>query len=68
MHAGLHAGLRAPHNLTHNQCGIVVEQSSGKDAGDWTCRVVLDGDGHTLNDVKTVGRGEDMGDMEGRND
>ena len=62
MHAGRYEGLRAPHNLTHNQCGIVVEQSSGKDAGEWTCRVVLDGD--VLKDVRTVKQGEDTGEPE----
>ncbi|KAK8401232.1 hypothetical protein O3P69_002772 [Scylla paramamosain] len=43
VRAGRHVGLRAPHNLTHNQCGIVVEQAAARDAGRWTCRVFLQG-------------------------
>ena len=64
MHAGLHGGLRAPHNLTHNQCGIVVEKSSGKDTGEWTCHVLLNK--AALKAVTTVGRGEDAGHMRER--
>ena len=63
VQAGLHVGLRMPHNLTHNQCGIVVEKSSAKDVGEWTCHVLLDGDGVALKGVKTVGQGEDIGDL-----
>lgn len=43
VHAGLHPGLRAPGNLTNNQCGIVVERASEGHAGKWTCRALLDG-------------------------
>lgn len=43
VYAGLHPGLRAPGNLTNNQCGIVVEQARAGHAGEWTCRALLDG-------------------------
>ena len=59
VHAGRHAGLRAPHNITHNQCGIVVEQGAARDAGTWTCRVFLQGE--SLSSVKNVVRKEPKG-------
>ena len=52
MHLGRHEGLRAPYNLTHNECGIVVEHGAAKDAGTWTCRVFLEG--KVLHGVKSV--------------
>ncbi|XP_050736495.1 alpha-N-acetylgalactosamine-specific lectin-like [Eriocheir sinensis] len=43
VHGGRHAGLRAPSNLSDNQCSIVLEQASAGDAGAWTCTVFLQG-------------------------
>lgn len=54
VHAGLHAGVRAPHTLTHNQCGIVVENTTVADVGEWSCHVLLEEE--ALKGVRTVGR------------
>ena len=54
MHAGLHPGMKAPSNLTHNQCGIVVDALSERSFGKWTCRVYFAG--LTLRSEKTVGK------------
>ncbi|XP_063865664.1 snaclec convulxin subunit beta-like isoform X4 [Scylla paramamosain] len=54
VHAGLHPGMRAPSNLTHNQCGIVVDALTEISFGKWTCRVYLTGT--TLGAKKTVGK------------
>nr|UIS31342.1 Ig-lectin [Eriocheir sinensis] len=43
VHSGRHAGLRAPSSFSDNQCGIVLEQASAVDAGEWTCTVFLQG-------------------------
>ncbi|XP_063865668.1 CD209 antigen-like protein D isoform X1 [Scylla paramamosain] len=54
VHAGVHPGMRAPSNLTRNQCGIVVDALTERSLGKWTCRVYLDG--ATLKLEKTVGK------------
>ncbi len=60
MRAGRHVGLRAPHNLTHDQCGIVVEQAAARDAGRWTCRVFLQGKAlTTVRNVRKEAKGDD---------
>lgn len=60
VHAGVHPGIRAPVNLTHNQCGIVVDALPERSLGKWTCRVYLDG--VTLKLEKTVGKALDCPD------
>ncbi|XP_063865667.1 C-type lectin lectoxin-Lio3-like isoform X2 [Scylla paramamosain] len=57
VHAGVHPGMRAPSNLTHNQCGIVMDALTERNLGKWTCRVYLDG--ATLKLEKTVGKALD---------
>ncbi|XP_063865661.1 C-type lectin domain family 6 member A-like isoform X1 [Scylla paramamosain] len=57
VHAGLHPGMRAPSNLTHNQCGIVVDALTEIFLGKWTCHVYLTGT--TLIAEKTVGKALD---------
>nr|XP_045588248.1 asialoglycoprotein receptor 1-like isoform X1 [Procambarus clarkii] len=54
VHAGVHPGLRAPEDLTDNQCGVVIDSVSVEDLGAWTCRVFLAG--RTLLASRNVGK------------
>ncbi|XP_053631623.2 snaclec 3 [Cherax quadricarinatus] len=54
VHSGVHPGMRAPEDLTDNQCGIVIDSVSVEDSGAWTCRVFLTGRGGELRNSKTV--------------
>ncbi|KAK8749388.1 hypothetical protein OTU49_017526 [Cherax quadricarinatus] len=53
VHKGVHPGMRAPEDLTDNQCGIVIDSVSIEDSGEWTCRVFL-ADGRELRGIKTL--------------
>ncbi|KAG0710779.1 C-type lectin domain family 17, member A [Chionoecetes opilio] len=54
VHAGLHPNMRASSNLTHNQCGIVVDALTERNFGKWTCRVYFAGS--TLRAERTIGK------------
>ncbi|KAK8749179.1 hypothetical protein OTU49_015719, partial [Cherax quadricarinatus] len=49
VHSGFHPGMRAPEDLTDNQCGIVINSVSVEDSGKWTCRVFLTSGGELRN-------------------
>lgn len=40
---GIHTTLSVSGNLTHNQCGIVIDSLSRNDFGKWTCKVFTQG-------------------------
>ncbi|KAK8749195.1 hypothetical protein OTU49_015724, partial [Cherax quadricarinatus] len=54
VHAGVHAGMRAPEDLTDNQCGVVIDSIGAQDLGAWTCKVHLAG--RTLVGSRNVGK------------
>ncbi|KAK8749188.1 hypothetical protein OTU49_015723 [Cherax quadricarinatus] len=43
VHTGFHHGMRAPEDLTNNQCGIIIDSVSNEDLGEWRCTVHLPG-------------------------